>query len=67
MTSLDRLLQIGSFARLAGVAPSRLRFYADCGLVPPRRTDPVSVTAFTPPSRSTTSTSCAGCAISAYR
>jgi DNA polymerase III subunit beta len=38
----DRLLQIGSFARLAGVTPSMLRFYADCGLVPPRRTDPVT-------------------------
>ncbi len=42
MTPPDRLLQIGSFARLAGVTPSMLRFYADCGLVPPRRTDPVT-------------------------
>ncbi|MGY1605012.1 DNA polymerase III subunit beta family protein [Geodermatophilus sp. SYSU D00815] len=36
----DPLLPIGAFARAAGVTPSMLRFYADCGLVRPAETDP---------------------------
>ncbi|WP_299951785.1 MerR family transcriptional regulator [uncultured Modestobacter sp.] len=42
MASSHPLLQIGAFARLTGVTPSMLRFYADCGLVTPAHVDPVS-------------------------
>lgn len=42
VTPPDPLMQIGAFARAAGVTPSMLRFYADCGLVEPARVDPVS-------------------------
>lgn len=33
------LLTIGSFGRLVGLTPSALRFYDDCGLLPPARVD----------------------------
>ncbi|MGY1858541.1 DNA polymerase III subunit beta family protein, partial [Modestobacter sp. SYSU DS0290] len=42
MAPPDPLLQIGAFARLTGVTPSMLRFYADCGLLAPAHVDPVS-------------------------
>lgn len=35
-------MSIGSFARRSGLTSSALRFYADCGLLVPARTDPVS-------------------------
>lgn len=35
-------LSIGAFARLVGLTPSALRFYDDCGLLPPSRVDPVT-------------------------
>lgn len=36
------LLTIGAFARLVGLTPSALRFYDDCGLLPPRKIDPLT-------------------------
>ncbi|MGX5653758.1 DNA polymerase III subunit beta family protein [Geodermatophilus nigrescens] len=42
MASPDPLMQIGAFALAAGVTPSMLRFYDDCGLVEPASVDPVS-------------------------
>ncbi|WP_039737550.1 MerR family transcriptional regulator, partial [Saccharomonospora halophila] len=36
-TGLDN---IGTFARRVGLTPSALRFYDDCGVLPPTRTDP---------------------------
>lgn len=36
----DDLLTIGAFARLVGLTPSALRFYDDCGLLPPREIGP---------------------------
>ncbi|MFE6620774.1 MerR family transcriptional regulator [Streptomyces sp. NPDC057740] len=38
----SELMPIGVFARRTGLTPSALRFYADSGLLPPARTDPVS-------------------------
>ncbi|MFJ6655177.1 MerR family transcriptional regulator [Streptomyces sp. NPDC091377] len=35
-------MPIGSFARRTGLTASALRFYADCGLLPPARVDPVT-------------------------
>ncbi|MFE1358084.1 MULTISPECIES: DNA polymerase III subunit beta family protein [Streptomyces] len=35
-------LSIGTFARLAGLSPSALRFYDDCGVLPPAEVDPVT-------------------------
>ncbi|WP_445402467.1 DNA polymerase III subunit beta family protein [Streptomyces sp. LE64] len=40
--SNSELMPIGPFARRTGVTPSALRFYADCGLLPPAEVDPVS-------------------------
>ena len=37
VTSVE--LSIGAFARLVGLTPSALRFYDDCGLLPPARVD----------------------------
>ncbi|WP_324611712.1 MerR family transcriptional regulator [Streptomyces leeuwenhoekii] len=31
----DALMNIGTFARRVGLAPSALRFYDDCGVLPP--------------------------------
>ncbi|MGW3955122.1 DNA polymerase III subunit beta family protein [Streptomyces sp. NPDC004752] len=38
----SELMPIGSFARRTGLTSSALRFYADCGLLPPAEVDPVS-------------------------
>ncbi|MFC0624751.1 DNA polymerase III subunit beta family protein [Kribbella deserti] len=35
----EQLLTISSFARLVGLTPSALRFYDDCGLLPPAEVD----------------------------
>ncbi|NEY34522.1 MerR family transcriptional regulator [Streptomyces sp. PRKS01-65] len=35
----DALMNIGTFARRVGLAPSALRFYDDCGVLPPVRVD----------------------------
>ncbi|PJE96727.1 transcriptional regulator [Streptomyces carminius] len=40
--SHSELMPIGAFARRSGLTPSALRFYADCGLLPPAEVDPVS-------------------------
>lgn len=39
MTAPDLPLTIGTFARLVGLTPSALRFYDDCGLLPPDAVD----------------------------
>lgn len=36
---MSRLLSIGRFAQLVGLSVSALRFYAECGLLPPARVD----------------------------
>lgn len=36
---LTKLLSISDFARRVGLAPSALRFYDDCGVLPPARVD----------------------------
>ncbi|MFE2041543.1 MerR family transcriptional regulator [Streptomyces sp. NPDC059477] len=38
----DDLMPIGPFARRSGLTPSALRFFADSGLLPPARVDPVT-------------------------
>ncbi|WP_432745711.1 MerR family DNA-binding transcriptional regulator [Streptomyces sp. JH002] len=38
----EMLLGIGAFARLAGLSPSALRFYDDCGVLPPAEVDAVT-------------------------
>jgi DNA polymerase-3 subunit beta len=38
----SELMPIGVFARHSGLTASALRFYADCGLLPPAEVDPVS-------------------------
>ncbi|CQR63155.1 MerR family transcriptional regulator [Streptomyces leeuwenhoekii] len=38
----DALMNIGTFARRVGLAPSALRFYDDCGVLPPVRVDGVT-------------------------
>ncbi|MER6988374.1 MerR family transcriptional regulator [Saccharopolyspora hirsuta] len=38
----DELLSIGSFARRVGLTPSALRFYDDCGVLPPAHVDAVT-------------------------
>ncbi|NUS54732.1 MAG: MerR family transcriptional regulator [Streptomycetaceae bacterium] len=38
----SELMPIGVFARHSGLTSSALRFYADCGLLPPATVDPVS-------------------------
>lgn len=39
MDDTEELLTIGAFARRAGLAPSALRFYDDCGVLRPARVD----------------------------
>ncbi|WP_106401106.1 DNA polymerase III subunit beta family protein [Actinocorallia populi] len=39
MDETGGLMSIGVFARRVGLAPSTLRFYDDCGLLPPARVD----------------------------
>ncbi|MER7015824.1 MerR family transcriptional regulator [Saccharopolyspora sp. NPDC000359] len=38
----DELLSIGAFARRVGLTPSALRFYDDCGVLPPAHVDAVT-------------------------
>ncbi|MGA8116562.1 MAG: MerR family transcriptional regulator [Actinocatenispora sp.] len=42
MSTSDDLVTIGAFARTVGLTPSALRFYADCGLLPPAHIDGVT-------------------------
>ncbi|UUS34270.1 MULTISPECIES: MerR family transcriptional regulator [Streptomyces] len=42
MDDSDELMGIGAFARRVGLAPSALRFYDDCGVLPPARVDRVT-------------------------
>ncbi|MFF8382436.1 MerR family transcriptional regulator [Streptomyces kanasensis] len=42
MDDSDELMGIGAFARRVGLAPSALRFYDDCGVLPPARVDGVT-------------------------
>ncbi|MER5214013.1 MerR family transcriptional regulator [Streptomyces sp. NPDC002838] len=39
MDDTDGLMSIGAFARQVGLAPSALRFYDDCGVLPPAHVD----------------------------
>ncbi|MFD6533499.1 MerR family transcriptional regulator [Streptomyces sp. NPDC060184] len=39
MDDTDALMSIGAFARRVGLAPSALRFYDDCGVLPPAHVD----------------------------
>ncbi|WEH38968.1 MerR family transcriptional regulator [Streptomyces sp. NBC_01218] len=42
MDDTDALMSIGAFARRVGLAPSALRFYDDCDVLPPAHVDPAT-------------------------
>ncbi|MGW7057508.1 DNA polymerase III subunit beta family protein [Streptomyces sp. NPDC054904] len=42
MDGTPELMSISAFARRVGLAPSALRFYDDCGVLPPNRVDAVT-------------------------